>query len=173
MKDYHASHDVTWNYFGIDIDPPGGKIQLLTTGGIAIFGDRNTTEGCVAWAPLVKRNQRKELWLKIFPAYHIDSKEALRKLGMMQHNSNAIHEFHEGEKDLNDITKLARLVDHLYERYGDKKHVPVNLDRVDAALAACTDTFKRATCCDVPGKFCANDEYKGDLTTLVKAYVNL
>mgnify|MGYP001010898610 CR=1 FL=1 len=53
--------DLEFQYPGAgDKIPPGGaKVHLLTVGGICIDGHW-PTPGCIAWAPLPKRNKDKE-----------------------------------------------------------------------------------------------------------------
>jgi hypothetical protein len=58
-QSYFATNEATWNYLGIDEDPPSGKIQVLTVGGISTIGTRHT-DGIIAWAPLIKRDKFKE-----------------------------------------------------------------------------------------------------------------
>lgn len=57
----YVSGDREFLYPGAgDKPPPGGaKVHLLTTGGICIDGSWPTA-GCMAWAPLPKRNKDKE-----------------------------------------------------------------------------------------------------------------
>lgn len=59
MTTHSASVNPEWNYFGMDEDPPLGKIQILTRGGVSVTGDKGTADA-IAWAPLLKRNKLKE-----------------------------------------------------------------------------------------------------------------
>lgn len=61
-KGYVASSEPEWNYIGIDEEPPSGKINVLTEGGMSVNGTK-TTQGMIAWAPLLKRNKAKEALL--------------------------------------------------------------------------------------------------------------
>lgn len=48
-----------------DQKPPGGaKVQLLTIGGICVTGQWNDSGAFLGWAPLPKRDRKKEAQLK-------------------------------------------------------------------------------------------------------------
>lgn len=69
VSETHASSDeAQWNYpkYPGDNQPPHGvKLQLLTKGGISTYGQWQDNAGFIAWAYLIKRDQRKEDWLKV------------------------------------------------------------------------------------------------------------
>lgn len=71
LKEYVASADGTFLYPALgDPTPPGGaKVQLLTPGGVAVYGLWSPTY--MAWAPLPKRDRAKEALLEARnPSWH-------------------------------------------------------------------------------------------------------
>lgn len=62
MKDYLATTDLFYRYPGAgDEKPPGGaKVLLLTRGGICVTGPWSDDGRYLGWAPMPKRDQRKE-----------------------------------------------------------------------------------------------------------------
>jgi len=59
--DAHVSGLAEWNYIGVDENPPlGKKVNLLTKGFIQVTGHYIDDGSFIAWAPLIKRNKKKE-----------------------------------------------------------------------------------------------------------------
>lgn len=65
MADHSKTYStgaVEWIYPHEDAPPPGKKIFILTTGGVAIVGTwAGWTAGHVAWQHLFRRNAEKEI----------------------------------------------------------------------------------------------------------------
>ena len=60
-KDYLATNTPYWRYPLLDGEPPKGKkLNLLTSGGIAVIGQWNDSSNFIAWAPLIKASKTKE-----------------------------------------------------------------------------------------------------------------
>jgi hypothetical protein len=59
LKGYAVDHTYEWNYDLSDV-PKATKIQILTAGGVAIYGHWTKTTHFIAWAPLPRRNYDKE-----------------------------------------------------------------------------------------------------------------
>lgn len=63
-----SSNEAKWHYPefpGDSSPPPGRKVQILTKGGVSIYGQWGGTKvGHIAWAYLIQRDQDKEDWLK-------------------------------------------------------------------------------------------------------------
>jgi len=170
-KSYYASVDVSYRYIGIDASPPNSKVQLLTKGGTAIYGNGSTV-GTIAWAPLVKRDRRKEEWLAIFNDGSLTGKECLRLLGLMQDNADAMYAW--DNRSTEETTLMGwDFVRLLFDTYGIKKIIRSDNDKIERLLAA-SPYFKRTIkCCDgVPGKFCGQDTYTGDLSAFITEYLS-
>jgi len=57
----YLAGEAEWNYMGIDDSPPVGvKLNILTSGGIAVQGTWRDDSDFIAWAPLIRRNKLKE-----------------------------------------------------------------------------------------------------------------
>lgn len=66
-KSYLAAENPEY-YYPAAGDPPaplGVKLQILTSGGVAILGQWSENTNFVAWAPLLKRNKAKEARLAV------------------------------------------------------------------------------------------------------------
>ncbi len=63
-----SSNEAQWHYPdypGDPAPPPGRKLQILTVGGVSIYGQWGGKKaGHIAWAYLIQRDQTKEDWLK-------------------------------------------------------------------------------------------------------------
>ena len=58
-----ANGEAEWHYHLDPKAPPapkGCKVQLLTEGRIAIYGEHKPGDGTIAWSPLIKRNKDLE-----------------------------------------------------------------------------------------------------------------
>lgn len=65
-KDYIADSAPEWRYPLLDGEPPRGKkLNLLTSGGIAVIGQWAENSNYIAWAPLLKASKIKEHMLKL------------------------------------------------------------------------------------------------------------
>lgn len=65
-KGYLAAEHPEYSYpeAGDPPAPRGVKLQILTTGGIAVLGEWKDDTNFMAWAPLIKRNKEKEALIR-------------------------------------------------------------------------------------------------------------
>lgn len=78
MTEYIAG-DSQWRYpgYGDDLPPTGAKCLILTQGGICVVGAWG--HGCIAWAPLPKRDKARELHEEVRNA--LDSADIKQRMG--------------------------------------------------------------------------------------------
>ena len=65
-KEYVAGDAPEWRYPLLDGEPPKGKkLNLLTSGGVAVMGQWSDGSNYIAWAPLIKASKAKEHMIKL------------------------------------------------------------------------------------------------------------
>lgn len=63
---HSANGQAQWHYFKDPACPPcprGTKVQLLTSGFVAVYGEYKSCDNYVAWAPCIARDKAKEIAL--------------------------------------------------------------------------------------------------------------
>lgn len=179
---YYAAVNNEWHYLGIDADPPSGKIHVLTDGGISVIGDRNT-KGIIAWSPLMKRDKEKEALQKQFAGDHIGLGQAsiqLRETCLRQNKDveqemptgadfTSAFDFAKAELRILASQEEARLLPE--PETVQQVRAPVTLTTAVAEAMKVSHFTNIKSCCNVEDKFCANDEYKGDLRVFSKAFL--
>jgi hypothetical protein len=99
---------MNWNYIGIDEDPPGGRLLILTRDGDIIHGKRYDPH-IIAWQYPPKRNQFKETLAEILgglPELRMAA-DLMKNESLFMELSVALHSY-EGHPQLNEFVDLVR-----------------------------------------------------------------